>query len=413
MDVEIITIGDELLSGHTVDTNAAFIARQLNAIGYTVRYRSSVGDSLEQMEEAFQLALRRARVVIATGGLGPTEDDNTKKAIVKVFKRNLIFLEDVLDEIKARFARRGVEMPPINQNQALLPQGATYFPNEHGSALGIMISEKGRSFIALPGVPKEMEQITRDSVIPYLKGLRAGKAIEVITLRTTGVGESKLTEFIAPGLKPDSGVKLAYLPTYGGVDLRVTAVDDNADGARAKANDLVRHLEATVGKYLFGRDEDTLEAVVGQLLKDNDLTLSVAESCTAGQLGNLITAESGASDYFLGGIISYSNDAKTNLLGVDTAIIKSHGAVSEECAVAMAEGCRKKFGSSYAISVTGIAGPSGGTDEKPVGTTWIGLSSSHAKYAKKFAYGTNRNVNRTRAAYAALELLRREILDIK
>ncbi len=413
MDVEIITIGDELLSGHTVDTNAAFVARQLNDIGCTLRYRSSCGDSLEQMEEAFKLALRRARVVITTGGLGPTEDDNTKKAIVKVFKRNLIFLEEVLEEVKARFARRGVEMPPINQNQALLPQGATYFPNDHGSAVGIMINEKGKTFIALPGVPKEMEQITVDSVIPYLKGLRGGQAIEVVTLRTTGIGESKLTEHIAPELKLEPGVKLAYLPNYGGVDLRVTTFDEKQESASTKTADLVRYLEAKVGKFIFGRNDDTLESVIGQLLKDNDLTLAVAESCTAGQLGNLITKVSGSSDYFQGGIISYSNDAKVNLLGVDAAIIEEHGAVSEECAVAMAEGCRQKFGSGYALSVTGIAGPSGGTDEKPVGTTWIGLSSGHAKYAKKFAYGTNRNVNRTRAAYAALELLRREILDIK
>lgn len=413
MDVEIITIGDEILSGHTIDTNAAFIARQLSSIGCQVKYRSSCGDSLEAMEEAFKLSLRRARVVIATGGLGPTDDDNTKKALVKVFKRNLIFLEEVLEEIKARFARRGVEMPPINQNQALLPQGATYFPNNHGSAVGILINEQGRTFISLPGVPKEMEQIMVDSVIPYLKGLRSGKTIEVVTLRTTGIGESKLSELIGTGLKMEPGAKLAYLPTYGGVDLRVTVTDSDESEAKQKTATHTRYLNSVVGKFVFGRDNDTLEGVIGQILNDNDLTLSVAESCTAGQLGNLITAVSGASKYFLGGIISYSNRSKSELLGVDPDLIETHGAVSEECAIAMAEGCRERLNSSYALSITGVAGPEGGTDDKPVGTTWIGLSSAHAKYARKFNHGTNRNVSRLRAAYSALELLRREILDIK
>jgi nicotinamide-nucleotide amidase len=413
MDVEIITIGDELLSGHTIDSNAAFISQQLATIGFDVRYKGSVGDTVEQMEEAFRLALKRARVVITTGGLGPTDDDLTKKAIVKVFKRNLIFHEEVLKDVEALFARRGVKMPAINQNQALLPQGATFFPNKLGSAVGICIAEEGRIFISLPGVPAEMEQLVTDSVVPYLKGLKTGQAISMTILRTTGIIESRLAEMIAPNLKLPPGVRLAYLPAYGGVSLRVTATGDNDAEAARKAGEVVRHLEATCGTYIYGRDTDSLERVVGQLLKDNDRTVAVAESCTGGQLGMLLTSVAGSSAYFLGGVVAYTNEVKINQLGVDPAVLKEHGAVSEQCALAMAAGCRRLFDSDYALAITGVAGPDGGTEVKPVGTTWVSLASAHSHYAKHSVFGGNREANRTRAAYVALEVLRREILDIK
>ncbi|NOY87857.1 MAG: competence/damage-inducible protein A [FCB group bacterium] len=413
MDVEIITIGDELLTGHTINSNSAFIAQRLTDIGLNVRYISTTGDSLEQMEEAFRLALKRARVIITTGGLGPTDDDNTKKAIVKVFKRNLIFHEDVLDNIKKRYAQRGIEMPAINQNQALLPQGATFFSNRYGSAVGICLVENGRTFISLPGVPQEMKQIMIDEVIPYLKGLKNNQSLKIIKLRTTGIVESKLSELITPELKLKTGVKLAYLPSYSGVDLRIIATAENDDEANEKAHQLRRYLEKVVGKYIYGAEDDTLEGILGQLLKDNDKTLAVAESCTGGQLGMLITSVSGSSSYFLGGIISYSNESKIKDLSVPADVIDNFGAVSEECAKSMAQGCRQHFESDYALSITGIAGPTGDTENKPIGTTYIGLATSHSTYAKKFNFGSDRQANRTRATYAALEFLRREMLDIK
>lgn len=413
MDTEIITIGDELITGHTVDTNAAMIARQVTDLGFNVRFKTSVGDSLDSMEEAFRLALKRARLVITTGGLGPTDDDITKKAMVRLFKRNLIFHQELLDDIRARYAQRGVEMPAINQNQALLPQGATLFPNKHGSAVGLCIAEEGRIFIALPGVPTEAEQILLDEVVPYLRGLHSVHGMKIVKLRTTGIYESRLAELIGRDLKLEPGVRLAYLPSYSGVDLRIMATGDNQQEAGDKALQLIRHLEDKCGRYIYGRDDDTLEATVGQLLKDNDKTLTVAESCTGGQLGMLITSVSGASDYFLGGVIAYSNDVKTGQLEVDPEIIEKHGAVSEPCAIAMATGCRKLLNSDYALSITGIAGPTGGTEDKPVGTTFIGLASAHAAYARKFNFGARRDTGRSRATYAALELLRREILDIK
>ncbi|HWR83833.1 MAG TPA: competence/damage-inducible protein A [Candidatus Deferrimicrobium sp.] len=413
MDAEIITIGDEIVTGHIVDTNAAYIAQQLTGIGVDVKRVTSVGDSLETMVEAFRLALKRAAVVVTTGGLGPTDDDITKKAIVKVFKRNLIFHEEVLADIRARYAQRGIDMPAINQNQALLPQGAKLFPNRIGSALGICLEEKERIFIALPGVPVEMKQILTDSVVPFLQGVNAHAALKTLRIRTTGIMESRLAEMISPGLKLEPGVRLAYLPSYGGIDLRIMASGESADNADAKAQRLARCLESVVGRYIYGGNDDTLEGVVGQLLKDNDKTLAVAESCTAGQLGMLITSVPGSSAYFVGGIVAYSNDVKTSLLSVDPAIIAQYGAVSEECAKAMADGCRKQLACDYALSVTGIAGPDGGTDDKPVGTTFIGLSSAHGSYCRKFNFGTHRESNRARASYAALELLRREILDIR
>ncbi|RKX27262.1 MAG: competence/damage-inducible protein A [Candidatus Zixiibacteriota bacterium] len=413
MNVEIITIGDELLCGHTVDTNAAHIADHLISAGFAVKYISTVGDSLEGMEEAFQLALKRADVVITTGGLGPTDDDITKRAIVRVFRRNLVLHDDILEQLKKRYADRGQQMPAISQNQALLPQGATFFPNKLGSAVGICIADRGHTLIALPGVPREMKQIIDDEVIPYLTDNFSSESVKTVTLRTTGITESRLAELIKPGLKVASGVKLAYLPSFCGVSLRITALGDEQKVVEEKVQQLVGYLEKTAGKYIYGRDDDTLETIVGQLLEDNDKTVGVAESCTGGQLGMMLTSVPGSSVYFRGGIVAYHNDVKILQLSVSPETLGEFGAVSLECAVAMADGCRKLLQTDYALSITGIAGPDGGSDEKPVGTTFIGLASTHTSYSRKFLFSFDRSVNRTRAAYAALEMLRRDILDIE
>lgn len=413
MDVEIITIGDEILTGHTIDTNSAFIAQKLVDAGMNVRYKSSVGDSIEDIELAFRQSLNRSRVVISTGGLGPTDDDVTKRALVKLFKRNLVFHEDILEDLKQRWRKRDMEMPAINHNQALLPQGATFFPNKSGSALGICLSEEDRMAISLPGVPLEMKQILVDEVIPFLSRLVTDRFNAVSKLRTTGLAESKLAEMITAQIKPDKNVKLAYLPNYSGTDLRLLATDTSADGARSKVARLAEKLETILGPYVFGKDNETLEGVVGQLLKDNDKSLSVAESCTGGQLGMTVTSVSGSSAWFQGGLLAYDNQVKINSLGVPFEVIEQHGAVSAECALAMAVGCRKLFETDYALSITGVAGPTGGTDEKPVGTVFVGLSSAHTNESLHLKLGNNREANRTRAVYAALEFLRREILDIK
>ncbi len=412
MDVEIVTIGDEVVTGHTVDTNSSFIGRALTDIGLNVKYKTSVGDALDVMEEALRIALKRAQVVIATGGLGPTEDDMTKRAIVKVFKRNLIFHEDVLADIKERYRRRGIEMPAINQNQALLPQGARFFPNRFGSAVGICIAEEGRIFIALPGVPMEMRQLMTDEVVPYLKSLKGGQTLKVIKLRTTGIIESALSELISQNMKIDSTIRLGYLPSPCGVDLRIIAPGATEADAEEKAKSVAFQLNEVIGKYQYGRDEDSLESVIGALLTKRKEKLCVAESCTGGQLGMAITSVPGSSNYFVGGVLSYSNEVKLQQLGVDELILKQVGAVSEQCALAMAIGARKLFKTDYALAVTGIAGPDGGTEEKPVGVTFISLAAPKRTFARKFQFGSNREFNRSRAVYAALEMLRREILGI-
>lgn len=413
MEVELITIGDEIITGHTVDGNAAYMASQLVDSGFIVRYQTSVGDNSEDIEEAFRQALKRVEIVITTGGLGPTDDDITKRSIVKVFKRNLIFHEDILEDIRARYAKRGIEMPAINQNQALLPQGATFFPNKNGSAVGICIAEQGRIFISLPGVPFEMQQILGDHVIPYLLGLGARQAVRASKVRTTGIVESRIAEMIIPDLKLEPGVRLAYLPGYRGVDLRVIASAETQEEADEKARTLVRYLEEKVGRYVYGYDNDTLESVVGQLLRDNDRTLSVAESCTGGLLGATITSVAGSSDYFRGGVVSYANTVKLQELGVPQDVIDKHGAVSEMCAVAMAVGCRERLDTDYALAITGIAGPEGGTEDKPVGTVWLGLATARDTRGHLMKLGGMRDVIRERAVYGALEMLRREILDIR
>jgi nicotinamide-nucleotide amidase len=412
MDVEIITIGDELLLGRTIDTNSAYIAHKISALGLNVRFKSSVGDDVAEIEEAIKLAVKRSGVVIATGGLGPTDDDNTKKAIVKVFQRRLVFDEKLLEDIRARYARRGIEMPAINQNQALLPSGSHIFKNKIGSAVGIGVIEKDFMFIALPGVPVEMRQIIDDEIIPFLKGKSLGRPLQMVTLRTNGIIESQLAEILSQDLKPESGVKLAYLPGESGVDLRVVGSGDKVEIVGESVRRLVSYIEKKVSKHIYGRDSDTLPSVIGQLLNDNDKTVAAAESCTGGMLGEMITTVSGSSKYFLGSIVAYANEIKERQLGVSKGLLEKHGAVSEECAVEMAVGCRRVFECDYALSITGISGPDGGSEDKPVGTTYIGLSSAHTNFARRFNFGVDRQTNRARACYAALELLRREILDI-
>ncbi|PWB68715.1 competence/damage-inducible protein A [candidate division GN15 bacterium] len=412
MEIEIITVGDEILTGHTVDTNAAFIAQQLTEAGFIVRHQSSVGDTVEQMEEEFRLAWKRSQIVIVTGGLGPTDDDLTKRAIVKLFKRNLVYHEEILEQIKERYRLRGIEMPAINQNQALLPQGGRFFPNKHGSAVGICIAEEGKIFIALPGVPMEMKQIMADEVMPYLRSLKTGHTLAIRKIRTTGIIESKIAEIVSAHLKLDFGVRLAYLPSLRGVDLRVMATGGTDAEALDKARAVERQLDEVCAKYIYGKDNETLEGVVGRLLADEQKWLSVAESCTGGLLGSTLTSVPGASAYFRGGVLAYANEVKTAQLGVSEKILTTHGAVSEQCAKAMAIGTRKLFDTDYALAVTGIAGPDGGTDDKPVGLVYIGLADRKTGFARKFQFGAGRDAIRLRAVYAAMELLRREILQI-
>ncbi len=410
MIAEIITIGDELLYGSRVDTNSAFLAQRLDSIGLDIQFKTTCGDKMEPMVEAMQLALRRADIVITTGGLGPTDDDITKNAICKVFKRNLIFHEDILSDLQKRFEARGLKMPAINQNQALLPQGATFLPNKTGSALGIVITEHGKFFCSMPGVPREMTLMTDEELLPMLRD-RIGKIVILRhRLRTTGIIESELAEKIRPVLRFADGVSLAYLPSYRGVDLVIKGVGQIREEVESGMKILVDGIREKAQEHVYTEDDRDLPEVVGDLLFERDLTLAVAESCTGGLLGAKLTTVPGSSRYFKGGIIAYSNEIKMERLGVSREILETHGAVSAETAKAMATGIVKAFDVDLGVSITGIAGPDGGTEEKPVGTVFIGVSTRDKVTFKKSSFGVDRESNRQRSVYAALDLVRRAIV---
>lgn len=406
MKAEIIIIGDEILYGQTVDTNSAYMAERLNQLGVEVIYKTAVGDDVKKIVEAIHLAHRRVDLVISTGGLGPTSDDLTVKGIAKAFKKNLIFHPEISKKIEERFAARGIEMPKINQNQALLPQGAKALENQLGSAPGILIEEDKKIFIALPGVPKEMRNILENEVMPYLKTKVGKSKIVHRKIRTTGIIESKLYEKIQDLLKDLKDIKIAFLPGYQGVDLRLTANLKTSAKSKDVINQLEEKIKERIGEFIYGFDDQTLEEVVGNMLKEKGKTLSVAESCTGGLVAAKITNISGSSDYFERGVVSYSNQAKMEILGVPKDLLEKFGAVSPEVALAMAKGIRQISKTDLGLSVTGIAGPTGGTKEKPVGLIYIALADNNKAWVEKFMFGQDRMINRERTAQAALNMVR-------
>ena len=406
MKAEIITIGDELLYGQIQDTNSSFIGESLTAEGIEVVFKTSVGDDINRITEAFDVARNRADVIIASGGLGPTQDDLTKKAVVKAFKRNLIFHQEILKQIEESFRKRGNPMPKINQNQALIPQGAKALSNLWGVAPGIFIEDDKTLFFAVPGVPAEMRWMVENEILPVLRERKPQHFILHLKLRTTGISESVMYEKIEKLIDPKEDVKIAFLPGYLGVDVRLTAESGEERHAQAKIDELEQKIREALGDYVYGTDRETLEEVVGRLLSEKKQTIAVAESCTGGLIGARITNVSGSSKYFERGVVTYSNEAKTQLLNVPSEKIERHGAVSEQVAILMAEGVRKLAKTDYGLSVTGVAGPTGGTPQKPVGLVFIGLAHENDSFAQKFMFGEDRNTNRERAAQAALNLVR-------
>jgi len=406
MKAEIISIGDELLYGEIIDTNSAFIAEKLTDEGIEVVFCTSAGDDINKIAEVFDTALSRADVIIATGGLGPTSDDLTKKTIVKTFKRSLVFHEEILKEIEKSFEKRGKAMPKINQNQALIPQGAKPLANLWGVAPGIFIEEEGKLFFALPGVPLEMKWMLENEVLPILRSKKPEGFIIRKTLKTTGIAESVIYEKIEGLINPKGEVKIAFLPSYLGVDMRLTADLKQKSEAAAKIAELEQKIRDILGTYIYGIDDQTLEEAVGKLLSDKGKTIAVAESCTGGLIGAKFTNTSGSSKYFERGVVTYSNQAKIELLGIPKEIIDKYGAVSEQTAILMAEGVRKLAKTDYGLSSTGIAGPTGGTPEKPVGLVYIGFACENDSFAQKFRFGGDRITNRERAAQAALNIVR-------
>jgi nicotinamide-nucleotide amidase len=410
--VEVVTIGDELLLGFTIDTNAAHLARQLASIGVHIAQRTTVGDAPEEIARVVREALDRTGAVITTGGLGPTSDDLTKPSIAEIFGRKMMIDEEHLAWMEERWRKRfNKPLPQTNRNQAMVPEGATKLTNNHGSAPGIWLEdERGRWVAMLPGVPREMRGMLADTLLPRLQSrITAGTVVRSLTLRTTGVAESLLADQIDAMDGGPLDVTLAYLPSIAGVDLRLTVRDVPADEAERRLSTAASRLRARVGQSIYGEGDADLAAVVLERCRAHQLTIGVAESCTGGLLGARLTAIPGSSDVVLGGVISYANDVKSSLLGVDDSLIKDRGAVSEEVAVAMAVGARKATHASVGLAITGVAGPGGGTAEKPVGTVWIAVDINGDTQTRLLRMWGDREEIRERSAQWTMELLRHRL----
>lgn len=413
MKIHIITIGDEILIGQTLNTNAAFIGEILNKNSFSVANEAIIGDVEEDIIKEIKFGIKNFDLVICTGGLGPTHDDLTLKAIVKVFETELIQDDQVLNDIKELFAKRNRELTETNKQQALVPKISTPIRNKRGTAPGIWIEKGNKIFVALPGVPLEMQTMMEDFVIPKLLSLKLPLKIKrQRTLLTTGIPES----FLYDELKDLKGLtkqgRIAFLPSQYGVKIRITFVEDTEEIAMEKILGIEQKIRTKIGRYIYGKDEDTLEGVIGRLLTDRGLTLSVAESCTGGLISSRITNISGSSKYFERAIISYSNGAKVELLGIDEDHINKYGAVSIEVARLMAQGIRSVSGTDIGLAVTGIMGPSGAKETKPVGLVYIGICDDKVCTAKEFHFGEDRIRNKERTSQAALEMLRRYLLGI-
>jgi nicotinamide-nucleotide amidase len=409
MDLELVTIGTELLLGQLLDGNGAEIARQLAELGLRVARRTTVADREPDIRAAIAEALRRSGVVITTGGLGPTRDDLTKQAVAGLYDAPLEFDPVIWQTLEERFARLGRTVPATNRSQAEVPRGALVLPNRWGTAPGLWLEGSLGLTILLPGVPREMRELMRHEVIPRLAPRAGNTIIRSRTLRTTGVPESRLAELIGPDEDPLLPLTLAYLPGNFGVDLRLTAWDLPASEAGPRLEQGEQWLRARVGEWAYGTDQADLAAVLLDQARARGWHLAVAESCTGGLLGGRLTAIPGSSQVFLGGVIAYDDAIKVRELGVPAELLAAEGAVSEAAARAMVEGLTRRFGAELGISVTGIAGPGGGTASKPVGTVWLARRVGEKTEAHRVLLPGDREEIRARAAQAGLNFLSRAL----
>lgn len=409
LKVAILTIGDEILIGQIVNSNASWIAQKCLEIGASVVEHRVVGDSEEEIISGVDSLLKKSDILLITGGLGPTSDDLTKPSLVKYFNDELVFNETVLNWIKEFYEKRGIkEISERNRKLANIPSKCTPLKNEVGTAPGMLINLNDKIIVSMPGVPKEMQFIMNNSVLPLIKDkiLKGNLTTHIFNIiQTCGIPESILADKLAGLDVQNEGVNLAFLPSYKGVRLRLETKGIPYQEAINKIESVKKSIYERVGNYIFGEGETTLSEVVGKILIERNETVAVAESCTGGLLGGEFTKISGSSSYFLGGIIAYSNDVKIKILGVNKETIEKFGAVSEQTAIEMAENVRKIFNSTYGLSITGIAGPTGGTPQKPVGTVWIGFSSKDKTFAKHNLFGGDRDINRERSVATALTML--------
>jgi nicotinamide-nucleotide amidase len=409
---EIITIGDEILYGQILDTNTQWISLELDKIGIKTVRKSSVGDQRDEIVQILQEAQKRADIVFITGGLGPTKDDLTKKILADFFNCPLAYHPEALQDVTDFFAKRGRELSDINRDQALLPTKCTFIPNKQGTAPAMWFNEQDTIWVSMPGVPFEMKAIMETEVLPRITTHFKLPVIVHQIRKVVGIGESYLSDLIQDWeLQLPSHLKLAYLPSLGIVKLRLTGFGQDKVQLHADIEAEFEKVMPLIKGYIFGREKDELASVVGQLLVDQQATLAVAESCTGGYLAHQFTQHAGSSAYFQGGIISYANEVKVKQLGVSQDILYTEGAVSDTCVMAMATGARKNLGTTYALATSGIAGPDGGTDEKPVGTIWIALAHPNGVIARKLTQGGTRIQNIHLSSLTAINLLRRYLLN--
>jgi len=407
---ELISIGDEILYGQTLDTNSHYISAELDKLGIRVRRKVTISDTRDAIMTAFKEAEGNAEIVIITGGLGPTKDDLTKPLLAEYFNSGMRLHEDILEDLRERFAKRGRELNELNKGQAELPEKCTPIENKYGTAPGMWFEKDGKVFISMPGVPSEMKYMMEDTILPRFKKRYKTPVLIHKMVKTVGIPESILAEKLEDWENNlPSEIKLAYLPGLKQVKMRLTASGEDEKHLQGLIDKEVDKLYELVGKYIYGTDESNLAGKVGELLLQQNKTIACAESCTGGHIAHLITSNAGSSDYYRGGINPYHNDLKIKVLGVKKDTLEKHGAVSEETVIEMAERVRELFGADIGISTSGVAGPGGGSKEKPVGTVWVALADGKNTQTKLYHFQFDRQGNIEMTSNSLLNLVRKTL----
>jgi len=410
MDAEIIAVGSELLTPYRLDTNSLYLTEKLNALGIEVRFKTVVGDDRERLARVLRAALDRSSLIILTGGLGPTEDDVNREVVAEALGRPLREVAAVRKSLEERFARLGRAMSPNNARQALVPEGAEWLENKKGTAPGLWIEEDGVRILLLPGPPHELEAMFESACLPRLARLSTGERLLSRVYKVVGLPESEVDQRIAPIYKAYTSVATTILAVAGAIEIHLRARAAHEDEAEALLTELGDKVELALGDHVFSTRGESLEQIVAMYLNMKQKSVAVAESCTGGLLSERLTRVPGSSGYFLGGVVCYSNDLKTKLAGVPPALLETHGAVSKPVAQALAEGIRNRSGADIGIGITGVAGPSGGTPEKPVGLVYISLADERGTQVREFRFPGDRERIRHWATQAALELIRRRMM---
>jgi nicotinamide-nucleotide amidase len=411
MDAEIIAVGSELLTPQHTDTNSLYLTERLNNVGILVRFKTIVGDAKDDLEVVFRAALARSPLIILTGGLGPTEDDLTRDVVADALGRRLHEIAELRQRLVERYARLGRPMPENNLRQALVPEGAEWLENRNGTAPGIWMEHAGHIIILLPGPPRELEPLFDSTCVPRLESAASGSRIRARLYKVVGLPESEVDQLIAPLYRPYTNPSTTILAASGTIEVHLRARGATDQEAEAKLAELGDKIELALGDHVYSTKGESLEEIVGMYLVMRQKTIAVAESCTGGLLAERLTRISGSSGYFLGGAVTYSNEMKTRWAGVPANLIEKHGAVSKQVAQAMAEGVRARAAASMGVAITGIAGPTGGTKEKPVGLVFVAISDERGTQVREFRFPGTRDRVRLWASQMALEMVRRRIRD--